>query len=373
MKNAQIFVVGMHRSGTSAITNLLANMGAYFGDEKSGIGSNAENPKGFWERRDVRWANDDLLHSLGCEWDALSHWEPSTLEPRVLTAFKSNISAIFDRLGSAGQSFVIKDPRLCLLLPYWLECATNPVVVFVYRDPEEVAKSLMSRNGYSLDFGLKLWESYVSHGLASCAHTPSLFVDYANVIADELQEANRLYTFLSSNGASDLNRAAVDSAKGTVERGLRNQQASMGDEILSASQIKFKNSLRDLCSGGERNQKFDPVIVSSSDREECLRALEKYSRTKRKYDELQTYKDSLKDKVTKLASSIRPIRQGYHQLQYERNLLRYFDVVPRWFATSYLIKGLIFLLKPFAKFPRINKLINYHQELSALMNNRHTE
>ena len=50
----QLIVLGMHRSGTSAVTRLLNMAGAYFGPEGSATAANEENPKGFWERQDVR-------------------------------------------------------------------------------------------------------------------------------------------------------------------------------------------------------------------------------------------------------------------------------------------------------------------------------
>ena len=49
----QLFVIGMHRSGTSLVARLLNLAGAYFGPEGSSIGANEENPKCFWERPDV--------------------------------------------------------------------------------------------------------------------------------------------------------------------------------------------------------------------------------------------------------------------------------------------------------------------------------
>ena len=70
----QILVVGMHRSGTSAVARLLNMMGAYFGPEDVDIGAGEENPKGFWERREVRKLCDDLLHSAGADWHLCSRW-----------------------------------------------------------------------------------------------------------------------------------------------------------------------------------------------------------------------------------------------------------------------------------------------------------
>ena len=68
----QLIILGMHRSGTSVLARLLNMMGAYFGPEGIGTDANDENPKGFWERRDVRSVNDFVLHSVNCDWHKVS-------------------------------------------------------------------------------------------------------------------------------------------------------------------------------------------------------------------------------------------------------------------------------------------------------------
>ena len=60
----QLIVLGMHRSGTSVLARLLNLMGVYFGPEGISTGANQENPKGFWERKDVRQLNDGVLQRV---------------------------------------------------------------------------------------------------------------------------------------------------------------------------------------------------------------------------------------------------------------------------------------------------------------------
>lgn len=56
-----LFVVGMHRSGTSLVTALLALAGADTGPRKQLTGANRHNPKGFWEQNRFRTVNERLL------------------------------------------------------------------------------------------------------------------------------------------------------------------------------------------------------------------------------------------------------------------------------------------------------------------------
>jgi hypothetical protein len=58
----QIILLGMHRSGTSAVAGLIHLMGAYVGDETIYMPPTKDNPKGYWERMDVYRFNDRFLH-----------------------------------------------------------------------------------------------------------------------------------------------------------------------------------------------------------------------------------------------------------------------------------------------------------------------
>ena len=84
----QILVFGMHRSGTSMVSRLLNMMGIYFAPEGVSNGANEENPKGFWERRDVRALNDMVLRSTGADWDRLSAFSLDKVPPANLTQFR---------------------------------------------------------------------------------------------------------------------------------------------------------------------------------------------------------------------------------------------------------------------------------------------
>ena len=66
--HGQLVVLGMHRSGTSGVTGLLERAGAWFGPAGIATEANAENPKGFYERRDVRAVCDELLRGAGADW-----------------------------------------------------------------------------------------------------------------------------------------------------------------------------------------------------------------------------------------------------------------------------------------------------------------
>ena len=59
-------MLGMHRSGTSALAGLLSQMGAIA--PKNLLPPTTENPKGYWESKPIMQLNDDILKELGSKW-----------------------------------------------------------------------------------------------------------------------------------------------------------------------------------------------------------------------------------------------------------------------------------------------------------------
>src|SRR4051794_33529948 len=104
----QLFVLGMHRSGTSGVTRLLNMAGAYFGPEGISNGADAGNPKGFWERLDVRAACDGLLQESGFDWWRVSEFSldaiPVDVRDRHLTELHKTLLEL-----DAHRPWVLKE------------------------------------------------------------------------------------------------------------------------------------------------------------------------------------------------------------------------------------------------------------------------
>ena len=73
---------------------------------------------------------------------------------------------------------VWKDPRICLLLPYWRAVLQAPMAaVLVWRAPLAVARSLRRRDGTPLPYGVALWERYNRSAIANLAGTDVYVLD----------------------------------------------------------------------------------------------------------------------------------------------------------------------------------------------------
>ena len=177
MPGITLFVLGMHRSGTSAMTGVLNICGAWVGNEAELTQASVENPNGFWERRDIREICDKLLQSAGADWWKIAGFDPKAIPRTILTEQRRKFQKIILTLDE-HETWVIKEPRLCLLLPVLRQYVRNPVCIYMYRNPLEVARSLQVRNGFSISSGLALWEVYNFHALKASEGLPRIFVSF---------------------------------------------------------------------------------------------------------------------------------------------------------------------------------------------------
>jgi len=188
----QILVLGMHRSGTSAVARILNLMGTYFTHEDAAMLPTAANPKGYWEREDVRQLNDQVISSLIMSWDNISDYDTSSLTEEVRQQVAPTVQKIIFNLES-HRPWMIKDPRLCLLLPLWQPWLEVPVCVYVYRSPIQVAQSLQKREGFPLMLGIALWEKYNLYGLTYSADFPRILVSHQDLMSNPVTTVKKLY------------------------------------------------------------------------------------------------------------------------------------------------------------------------------------
>lgn len=224
----QLIVLGMHRSGTSVLARILNLMGAYMGPEGISTGANAENPKGFWERRDVRQLNDAALHSLGCDWNRVADLDLQRLPGDMAEAFDKVAARILLEM-DAHRPWFLKEPRLCVLLPLWLRHLEAPVAVRIHRDPVEVASSLLRRNAMPMEVGLELWEYYVRSAAESSQGLPSVNVQHAQLMSEPAAVAERLYDELVCLGVQGLRRASRRELAAFVDRDLHRERSGRAD------------------------------------------------------------------------------------------------------------------------------------------------
>jgi hypothetical protein len=193
-----VVIVGMHRSGTSAVANAVARLGLALPDETDLITPGPYNERGYWESRRFVTYNDRVLRYLGGTWSSPPKPPPGWEVSREAEVVELKSGARdFSLREFTDPHMVLKDPRLCLVLPLWREVFDRPpVAVLVLRNPLEVARSLKHRNNFPLSFGLALWRRYVQQSATSVVGLPVFVADYQAILRDSRTVIGELNEFL---------------------------------------------------------------------------------------------------------------------------------------------------------------------------------
>ena len=185
MQKQLLVVLGMHRSGTSAIARGLQVLGASLGDAL--VPAGFDNPKGFWEDRDILRINEALLAELQSAYDHVGLLDPDERSP-VIAALENDARTALAQKFAQVDFFALKDPRLARLLPFWqrvfVAADLSVAYVIALRNPLSVADSLARRNGFDRVKSALLWQE---HLLAAVHHTQGqrrIVVDYDRLLDD---------------------------------------------------------------------------------------------------------------------------------------------------------------------------------------------
>lgn len=158
-----IVVLGMHRSGTSALAGMLSSFDLDLGS--SLIRPSAHNPKGYFENTRVVAASDELLKTMEVSW-ADAYRIPFDLPDlyRIPDPVQQEILQMLSMEFVSDTTVLIKDPRMCTLLPVWKrifkEMGWKTHYLIIWRDPAEVAESLKTRDMIPHSRSGKLWLYY---------------------------------------------------------------------------------------------------------------------------------------------------------------------------------------------------------------------
>ncbi len=250
-----VVVVGMHRSGTSAVTGALGGLGLQMPRPGDRIPWDESNPD-HWESLSVSRHDDDLLRALGGSWDGPPDLDRHWVHTAAVLDGTRTASVLADAYPEAGPA-AVKDPRLCLILPLWRAVLPGTLTaLLVWRSPLAVARSLHRRDGLSLACGLALWERYNRSALAGLAGVATYVTDYESVVADPAASVSAWAEWLGSTEAFAGERARWDTeaAAAVIAPELLHQTAPHGSEdplLLSEGQQQLHDTLAEL-GGGHR-------------------------------------------------------------------------------------------------------------------------
>lgn len=236
-----IVVVGMHRSGTTLLAQILSAAGVYTGSRLSGN----HEPRLFQD------ANRQVLDYFGASW---CHVDPVPAAEVLWSGFAGLRRTIGDRLVQdlptmffdqlrPGQTvWGWKDPRNCLTAPVYARLLPNARAVFIHRHPAPVIRSLRVRDhrlrqkwpasdatwasacpAISDEQAMRLWEIYNRNAVTAIAYfTRSYTLSYENLLRDPVREVSSMFNALGLASNNEFASLAAlvrrEAASGPLDR-----------------------------------------------------------------------------------------------------------------------------------------------------------
>lgn len=243
-RSTALLVLGMHRSGTSALAGALAQTGIALGRHLYGPQSGV-NDRGFWEHADIAETHDAVFRRLGSYWDDFLPLPEEWWNDPRLVPVRCRLAHFIERDFRKKPLWALKDPRLCRLLPLWTpilhDLTSRVVFVITVRHPQEVAASLARRDGFSWDKSLLLW---MAHNLDAFEHSigyPRITVDFAQLVSEPAATMQRIQDELGLRYPSADWEAKIGCF---LDAGLRHKQTTgkvdADPELVAFSQRMFE-------------------------------------------------------------------------------------------------------------------------------------
>lgn len=189
-----VLVVGMHRSGTSAVTRGLQALSVYLG--RDFLDAQPENPTGYWEDKGIVAIDERVLAALGLSWDSVSPIEPGAFESRRLRRLQREAVRYLAHAFAAHPLWGFKDPRAIRVLPFWRRVFASSNVrdayVVAIRNPRSVAESLYRRQGMQVETAYRLWLVNVVPFLDEIASRPFVVTDYDLLMQQPRRQLERI-------------------------------------------------------------------------------------------------------------------------------------------------------------------------------------
>ncbi|WP_337098195.1 glycosyltransferase [Paenibacillus sp. YIM B09110] len=234
MKNA-VFVLGMHRSGTSMLMRILNILGVYLGREEDVMFYGEDNPEGFWEHSKIVSIHDEIMNQLNRKWDSVTPLPDKWTELPEIIEYKKQLVNIVKTEFTDAPLWGMKDPRVCILLPLWLEIfeILNIEAKFIVsiRNPLDVANSLQHRNGMNLQKGIALWHYYTINIMEHTKSFNRLVVGYDSLIEETIDKTKYIAQFLNIQ----IDQEKLESVQSSIKSNLRHSKSTDNELLLYTS------------------------------------------------------------------------------------------------------------------------------------------
>ena len=305
-----VFVLGMHRSGTSAATRLVNLLGVPTCAERDLIPATEDNPRGYWESTSLSAFNDRIFAELESGWSCppalVSGWETQP----VIEELRSEAVGLFARV-CPSEEWVWKDPRNCMTFAFWASCLdVEPVILLLHRNPLEIAASLRTRDDLGLAYSLALCERYLRTCLTAISGLPALVTTFDDILSEPLTWCERVGEFLCDAGVNTTPLREQE-ALGFVGAELRHSSFTpedvAADPAVSTAQREVCRVLEQL-EGAHATLSVPDLPPETLTTEALLAERRRLHSRDREYRELGEYSRKLGEQFVELERTYNELR-----------------------------------------------------------------
>lgn len=200
-----IIVLGVDRSGTSLVSQLIWRWGAYPGDLAKLQQANPNNPQGYWEYTPMQDFLDELMDGTGLP-NCHPDMDRRLLERAAEPALRARAEQLVAEMEVENKPWFWKEPYLSVSLSFWEQFWQDPVYVIPVRNPHDSALSFEKmflppalRGGSIRIIAMFLlrWQHFMLSILAhSERNEHTLFVPYEELLQSPAEQSRRLAGFL---------------------------------------------------------------------------------------------------------------------------------------------------------------------------------
>lgn len=265
-KKICVLVLGMHRTGTSTISGILNILGVDLGNKL--LLPSRDNPKGYFEHSDIVSLNKAFLNSHNLDDDGLLGELPTDwLYDNRTEDFKNKIRDLILRDFSASEIFGLKDPRISILLPAYLEVfkelGIELRVIIANRNIQDVINSLHKRGVVSLFDSVIAYKYYYRIIKSYAESLYHIHVHYDDLIIDSKNLINKMIEFINHPKIKSYDDVEYEINR-FIEPSLRHNKVSSDDFIFNLSSTIKDLESENLSIKNTRSQ--DLVILNENAR-----------------------------------------------------------------------------------------------------------
>lgn len=186
MTQTCILVLGMHRSGTSAISGVFSLSGA--GIPRTLMVPHSSNITGHWESQAIADLNEKMLLEAGSKWNDWTRFRFDSLAPERQQHYKAAISELILAEFAGDTIFVLKDPRICRFVEVYLDVfrdlGITVIPVLAIRNPLGVMASLRRRDNINEAISQAIWLRHVLDSEKATRHLPRIVCTFPEFISN---------------------------------------------------------------------------------------------------------------------------------------------------------------------------------------------